>query len=334
MNRPEKHRTAFEVSSEGAVALLRLPRLTVVGREHGPVTAIVAGQHGREVVGMAAAAAMFETLDPHSVLGRVEIFPALNPLALKILQQDFPTEASRYRKLGVSLEGNLDRLWGATESLDPILAATTRQLWDGVLSHCDFLLDLHCWSDWFCPMAWAHRRDEAILRATGFPFITRRTDGGGASLGTLRERAWSTQKPVVVIELTGQNVIRAESLALGKRTLRNFLIATGNLDEEADLSGAQVELDEGAAEQVIHLGASGLWIPERRCGDSVKPGDLLGQIISLDTFEPLWEARAEISGLLFFNGPPIWGEDHREHQVAFSGQKIAVIRTPHPLRNS
>lgn len=323
---PGAYRLEFEIKAEGAVSGLRLPHLLVVGAKSGPETAITAGQHGREAAGMLAAATAFRDLDPAGVNGRVHVFPSLNPIALRLGVQDYPTESNRYRKAVHADECNLDRLWGREDALDPLLPAITRQLWEGCLAGCDHLLDLHCWSEFFCPMAWACERDKALLTATGFPFITVRNNQPTHCFHTLRDQAWSVEKPVVVLELGGQNVVRAESLALGKRTLRNFLIACGHLDEAPQPAARQVELQEGGRTSTLEAPANGLWHPLRGIGEIVAAGDVLGEILCLETFETLAEVTAEIPGLLLFNGPAIWGEDQRERQLIYRGQRLVKIQ--------
>lgn len=198
---PGSYRCHLAIEAPGAISGLRLPHLQLVGAHDGPVTAITAGQHGREVVAVMAAALAFDRLQPEQVRGRIHVFPAVHPLALRLRSQDYPVESSRYRKMTFTAETNLDRMWGRESAIDPLLPAITSQLWDNCLAHCDHLLDLHAWSEYFCPMAWAHERDAALLHGTGYPYRTLRQDNPGPSLHTLREHAWSVRKPVVVVEL-------------------------------------------------------------------------------------------------------------------------------------
>lgn len=323
---PGLYRQQFEIRSTGSIAVLRIAHLVAVGAQPGPTTAIVAGQHGREVAGTMAAAMAFQKLDPAKLSGTVHILPALNPLALQLRQQDFPIEADRYRKISLHGTANLDRLWDGGDSLDPILTSATEQIWESLLAPCDHLLDLHCWSQHFCPMAWAHERDHLLLSATGFPYLTLRRDSISGSLGTLRERAWQFGKPIVVVELPGQNTVSCAALDLGHKTIRNFLIAAGHLSEAPDLAETQYLLMQDSPTTTLDLPVGGIWSPHIQAGQFVEQGSSLGEVWSMETFEPIWTAQADLSGLVLFNGPPIWGEDHREHQVVYAGQRIAKIQ--------
>ncbi len=330
---PGAYRLTLEIPSAGTITGVRLPHLLIVGAQPGPGTAITAGQHGREVAGPLSVALAFRALDPAQVRGVVHFFPALHPIALRLRQQDYPVEAGRYRKLAFGEEFNLDRLWGAggAGAAEPLLSATTARVWEACLSGCAQLLDLHCWSEYFCPMAWAHERDAALLAATGFPWLTLRRESGGPSLHTLREKAWSEGKPIVVAELPGQNVAHPEATALGVRTIRNFLIACGQLDEPPQRPAQQVELREGGERVSVEAPATGLWHPALERGERVEAGDLLGEILGLETFEPVAKVFSSIPGLLLFNGPPIWGEDHREHQLIDAGQPLARVQRIHRI---
>ncbi len=323
---PGLYRQSRDIQASGSIATLRIPHLVAVGARPGPVSAVVAGQHGREIAGTMAAAEAFRRLDPQTLAGTVHFLPTLNPLALQLRQQDFPVEAVRYRKLPVAGTANMDRLWEGGSALDPILPATTEQLWDNPLASCRRILDLHCWSSYFCPMAWAHERDEVLLLETGFPFVTVRPTPQSTGLGTLRERAWQTQTPIVVVELPGQNTATPEARRLGEITIRNFLIAAGHLDEPSIRRVPQVVIDSAGTESPVDLPVGGIWNPAREAGELIEEGAPLGEVLSTANFESLWTASAPQSGLILFNGPPIWGEDHREHQVVYPGQRIANVK--------
>lgn len=323
---PGLYRHSKDIHAAGSVAVLRIPHLVTVGARPGPVSAVVAGQHGREIAGTMAAAEAFRQIDPQALAGTVHFFPTLNPLALQLRQQDFPLEDNRYRKLPLAGTTNMDRLWDDGAALDPILPATTGQIWNEPLRSCRQILDLHCWSAYFCPMAWAHERDEALLLETGYPYVTVRPSSQSAGLGTLRERAWAAETPIVVIELPGQNTASPEALGLGTSAIRNFLIAAGHLDEPRIQRVPQIIIDASGAESPMDLPVGGLWNPARRAGELIAEGAPLGEVLSPESFTSLWTARAPQSGLILFNGPPIWGEDHREHQLVYPGQRIANVK--------
>lgn len=326
-NQPGAYQRSFTIEAPGAIGALRLPHLILVGEKPGPCTAVTAGQHGREVTGMLAAGLVFRELDPAEFHGVLHVFPNLNPIATLLRQQDYPLEAARYRKLTLETETNLDRLWGNPKpAIDPLLPAIAEQVWEGCLAHCDQFLDLHGWSEFFCPLAWAHERDSDLLAQTGYPWLVVRGDGEGASLHTLREKVWSVGKPVVVVELGGQNTVSRSALNLGQRTIRNFLTACGHWRRKTELPERQFVLRKEAPEETHHAKTRGLWHPCHPIGEPVGEGDLLGEIFSLETFQPVEEIRAGFAGLVLANGPVVWGEDHREHQVVFPGQRLARIQ--------
>lgn len=323
---PGSHRLDFPVESAGAIRCLALPHLVLVGENPGPQVAVTAGQHGREVAGMLAAATVFNSLNAALVHGTIHFFPTLNPLALAIGRQDFPSEETRYRKLTIDAESNLDRLWGGGRpAVDPILSATTRAVWDTCLAECDAILDIHAWSRFFCPMAWAHERDAALIEATGFPWIRLRTDRPEGSLHTLRERAWESGKPVVVVELPGQNSVSRKALDLGCRTIRNFLVATGSLREPPVPPAGRIVLHGDESDTRVSSDAIGFWSPAARAGCIVSEGDLLGEVLGCSTFEVVRKVVSPHAGLLGFNGPFLSGEDAQERQLVYPGEKLAVL---------
>jgi predicted deacylase len=267
-----------------------------------------------------------------SVSGTIHMVPLVNPLAALIRRQDFPFEESRYRKLPHDRTANLDRLWGGGKEESPVLSAICKVLWEELLSSADAILDLHAWSEWFCPMAWAHERDQDLLYQSGFPFQVVRQSSSQPSLHTLREMAWAVNKPVLVAELPGQNTVRPASLDLGRGVIRNFLVSLGQFPAErrVELTRSPLVWRDGFSRWEAVAPASGLWHSLVPAGTLVSKGDLLGEIFCVDRWLPLAELRAGISGLVLFNGPPIWGEDHRESQLLSSGQPLVRIQSLEP----
>ncbi len=101
--RPGQIKSFLEMPRFAQSVKARLPVLTVTGAHAGPLAVIMAGQHGRELNGLAAIEKVFHELDPQALRGTAAFLPVLTPLAVLMRRQDFPAEEFRYRRMGLNM---------------------------------------------------------------------------------------------------------------------------------------------------------------------------------------------------------------------------------------
>ncbi|MCF7855899.1 MAG: succinylglutamate desuccinylase/aspartoacylase family protein, partial [Candidatus Pacebacteria bacterium] len=285
--------------------------------------------HGREINGIAAIERVFESLDPGDVCGDVVFFPVMNPLAVRMQQQDFPTEENRYRPVSFTRTCNMNRTWpDQKRQIECYAAAITSIVWETYVRHADVLLDLHGWGGRSLSLAWAHERDLELLRSFGFPWYMVRRDPSKAT-GVSETTAWSAGIPVIVTELAPQNAVHNPTVKLAVRSIGNLLKFKGLLKGEPDLPPVQVEFDQDHEETALVSEAEGLLVSEREPGDWVREGQGIARVISLETLETLWSFEAPYDGLVYNLGAGLgWGEDHLESAVVFPGQTVGLLKKP------
>lgn len=138
-SRPGTYRSALETERFAQGIRAQVPVLTVVGARPGPLAVIMAAQHGRELNGIAAIERVFESLRPADLVGTAVFLPVMNPVAVRMHAQDYPTEKPRYRPCGTTLNMNLNRCWrrGQGEPPPTHAAAIADAVWEQYMRHAD-----------------------------------------------------------------------------------------------------------------------------------------------------------------------------------------------------
>lgn len=330
--RPGKQRGFVETARCAQGVRAQLPVLTVTGARPGPTGVITAAMHGRELNGIAAIAQVFDALNPAQMKGTVHFLPVLNPIGVRTHAQDYPTEKDRYRPIRFSLDMNIDRVWSERTPPPPAYAsAIAETVRKNFLRHADFGIDLHGWTDLSLCLASAHRKHRDLLRAFGMPWILTH---GKSSSHSIEGIAAAHNLPWLTCELTPQNRINPESVALGARGIRNTLRFLGLLDEPLERPAVQYEMSIPLAETVIRTPVEGLLVGIRNKGDWVRKGDPVLRVLSLDTLKTEFLYEAPHDALVFNVGGTHWGEDLPENFVVYPGQMVGLLHQPVRIHRS
>ncbi len=324
---PGKNRSLLEAARAAQGVRAQIPVLTVTGAKAGPTAVIMAGQHGRELNGIAAIEQVFESLDPARLKGTVVFLPVMNPVAIRMHEQDFPTEAGRYRPIRASVNMNMNRAWSLEGMREPTyVSAVAEAVWETYLRQADFGMDLHGWSGLSLCLAWAHRRDVEYLRAFGLPWSL--VIDQAQHRGLTEDAAGERRMPWITCELTPHNQVVPESVAFGVRGILNALRFHGMLAGRLECPPVQYEFAEKHVETIICTPVEGLVVGDCRKGDWVKEGERVLRVLSLETLETVFEFRAPHDALVFNIGGTHWGEDIPESFVVFPGQIVGLLKKP------
>lgn len=294
---------------------LTLQRTAFTGGS-GPRVAVVSGIHGDELEGLYVAhrlAAWLEDLArrrPEALRGRVELYPAVNPLGLDSLERSVPPQ-------GIDLNRTFP---GHPQGLiaQRVAAALMRELTGAAL-----VVDVHAsnvflreipqvrinteFRDRLVPLSrrmnldvvWVHGAI-TVLEAT----IAHSLNGAGT--------------PCLVVEMgVGMRVTPefTEQLVTG---LLHSWRALGVLDEDVELpplSHTPFLADDGNV-HYLNAETSGMFVPGIRHWTGVQRGQLLGCIVSPHHGEVLSEVRSPVDGVLF---------TLREYPLVYEGSLMARI---------
>jgi len=335
-----KERGFLEVEKWSQGVKARLPVLKVTGASSGPLAVITAGQHGRELNGIAAIEKVFNELDPKKLKGTVVFLPVMNPISVLSRRQDYPAEESRYRKVyldrmgGPTLAYNMDRCWIDKPSADTYSFAITQTVMKRWFKKADLIIDLHGWSDTSISLVWGYRENTELVRAFGLPWLKIR-DRKEEPFGMVLNLARKTGKPkILVCELTPQCVLNPVSVEYARRGITNSLKFTGMLEGSIELPPVQYEMYQESKTAGMVSEGEGLIIEEARVGEFVKKGQITTRVVSLETFKTVWSYRAPFDGLVFSNGRTTWGEDLKESSIAYPGYSVGrIIQVENIIKN-
>lgn len=274
--------------------------ICVIGNGDGPTVLLTGGNHGDEYEGPIALHDLAYSLEASDVAGRVIILPQMNTPAFLAASRTSPID-----------QGNMNRAFpgNARGTVTQKIAA---YLNDELLPRVDAVLDFHSGGKTldFLPFAASHvlpdaAQDQACAqaaRAFGAPYTVKmlEIDDTGMFDGAV-ERAGKT---FVTTELGGAGMARAETVAIAKRGVRNFLVHLGVVQGKVEQAPSSL-LDMPDADCFTFAEMNGLYEPVVDLGARLRAGDLVARIWPVEaTGKPPLGLLAKRDGLLVARHAP------------------------------
>lgn len=264
--------------NDSAWGVVRIP-IMVIKNGDGPGTLLTGGVHGDEYEGPIALAELARTLTVEAVSGRVIIIPSLHYPACVAGARVSPIDG---RDLNRSFPGD------AAGSFAQMLAHFVRHR---LLPLVSTNIDLHsggrsldcmpCTMSHLLDDAATLTRTRALASAFGAPLhvMNREVDGAFTFQST------AEQLGVISLssELGGSGRVSLEGLEIARRGLRRALAHLGNIDAVlAPLQTPTRFMEIAAATDYGFAPVSGIYGPRIPLGATVEPGQVLGEIHSMD----------------------------------------------------
>jgi len=258
----DKRRLFLRSSESFSGSDSELPVLVTRGATPGPTVCLIAGIHGDELNGIEIVRKLVEGLTPRRISGMVLAVPIANLHGFR--------RSSRY----LPDRRDLNRFFPGT----PSGSAASRiawTLWDGVIRHCNSVIDLHTGSfhRTNLPQVRTDASDPRSLSlARGFGGALIINDAGQE--GTLRRAARRAGIASITYEAGEPLRFQEAEIARGVEGVRNVLASLG-MSDDAPLAFTPrvyqrtrwVRVDDG-----------GIFFTRRRLGELVQAGDLLGTV--------------------------------------------------------
>ncbi|MEZ5668923.1 MAG: N(2)-acetyl-L-2,4-diaminobutanoate deacetylase DoeB [Alphaproteobacteria bacterium] len=276
-----------------AWGMIMIP-VAVVRNGPGPTALLSGGNHGDEYEGPAALFDLAHTLDPGAVSGRVIIVPAMNYPAFKAARRTSPIDG-----------GNMNRSFPGRPD-----GTVTQKIADyfqrALLPMADLVLDIHSGGRTleFVSFAATHALDDktqegralAAVDAFNAPFSARMLELD--SVGMYDTAAEAMGKVFVTTELGGGGTLRAETVGIAKRGIRNVLIHIGLLEGQPTRAPSRW-LDMPSDDCFVASVNDGLVEPLVDLGTAVHAGTPIAQVHRIDrTGSPPEVYRARIDGIV------------------------------------
>lgn len=300
----------------------RIPVISFKSDKPGPKVVVMAGQHGREVNGIAAIARIIEQLGkiPETLLcGEIIFLPVVNPIGLRSRRQDFPIDYLT-RNAEDSRE-NLNRHWGLEpDGTLPAMIAET--VFKKILKDADAVLDLHCWE--LASMAMGYKEDVELIKAVGFRNYMVYLHP--QPVGILYEMMRANKIPSVLYEFYKHDYALPTSVSEAICGITNFLkyfnILPGNFESASD------KRQLADKDKWIRTKAEGVVNSMLNVGDRLKKGEEIYTVYSPDTFEVIEREFAPYDGILHLGAFTLRREIEAAHLSAmvYPGDLVAVIK--------
>lgn len=268
--------------------------ICVIQNGDGATALLTGANHGDEYEGPLALQRLAHHMKPADINGRVIIIPALNFPAFQAATRTSPIDGGNMNR---SFPGKPDGT--VTEKIADYIERTLIPL-------ADFVLDIHSGGKTldFVPFAAAHRLDDdsqqkacvASMQAFNAPYsiVLEEID----NVGMLDTAVENQGKVFLSTELGGGGSTSAKTLKIAHKGVRNFLIHTGILSGELELSANQM-LDMSAENSTVLCQNDGLLEYCFNLEDNINAGDIIARVWPLDrTGIAPHEYKAQASGIL------------------------------------
>ncbi len=248
--------------------------LVVHGKKPGPVLCMTAAVHGDELNGIETVRQVIHDLDPERLKGTVIGVPIVNLQGFHRNSRYLPDR----RDLNRFFPGNPD---GSSAS------RIAYSLFNGVILHCDALVDLHTGS--------FHRTNLPQLRADlSNPGVVELTEGFGATVilhsdggvGTLRRSAVEAGIPAVTLEAGAPQQVNSDSVAHSVKSIQTLLDTMDMYNRRSFWGNPEPAYYQSRWVRADH---GGILSGKVKLGRRVAPGELLGTVI-----DPISNEQADI----------------------------------------
>ncbi|MDH3401708.1 MAG: succinylglutamate desuccinylase/aspartoacylase family protein [Chromatiales bacterium] len=276
----EKLKFSFVRDRSFEGSYLGIPVFAARGKTAGPTLCVTAGIHGDEISGVETARRAFFQADPTSMAGSLVVLPTVNASGFRNGDRYLPDR----RDLNRYFPGNM------TGSVASVIA---KAVFEQVIRKCDALVDLHTAS--------FHRTNYPQIRADDSDPKTlelAKNFGGGVIIGgagptgSLRRAAVDAGIPTIIYEAGEPMKFQEDAIDQGVRGIVNVMQYLGMI------AGTHEQLSESRIFRKsswvrVPPKQGGFFFPSVAPGDSVRKGDVLGEVI-----DPFTDERYVISSTL------------------------------------
>ena len=284
----------FELDLAG----LAVPVVEVTGAADGPTLTVLAGVHGCEYAPMAAVRQWSASLAARDLRGVVRAVPVLNLPAFRARSPFVLPDDGK----------NLNRCFPG-DPAGTLADRLAHAAFSRLITGSDALIDVHAGDlpEALEPFALydtgvSEDRALGLAVAYGLGYVIRQAPGPGRAVaGSTSAAAAAAGIPAIIAEAGGCGLIEPAAVAAHLRGLDGVLVALGMADPGQDpagpAAGGPVRLSQFIWLRCEH---AGWWEPAVAPGESVRAGQLLGTVTSLDGARTLQAITAPADGVPMF----------------------------------
>ena len=273
------------------------PVIEVTGDGPGPRLSVIAGVHGCEYASMAGVRrwfAGFSVLSGRSLRGTIKVVPVVNLPAFRARSPFVVPEDGK----------NLNRCFPGSPA-GTLAEQLAFAVFEQVIVGSDALVDAHAGDlvEALEPFALydggpAEEAARGMATAYGLGYVLRQAPGTGAPIaGTSSAAAAAAGIPAITAEAGGCGLVAEAAVAAHVRGLDGVLRYLGMSSEPALAAPAPVYLGGFIWPRTP---SAGWWEPSVRVGETVRAGQVLGTVTTLDGGAVLETCTAPADGVILF----------------------------------
>jgi hypothetical protein len=257
-------RRLFLCPGEGfAPGSLDIPVFVLHGSRQGPQLCAVGGTHGDELNGVEIVRHATDQIRPDQLAGTFIGLPIVNIHGFRRGSRYLPDRRDLNRYFPGNPEGSLASRMAA-------------RLFDRVIRYCDVLVDFHTGSFKRKNLVqirvdFTHQRALELARSFGSGLILH----SSGPAGSLRRAAMDAGIIALLYEAGQPARFESEEIAQGIAGLHNLMAALGMLDTTTAEQKEQLEFRDS---RWVRADAGGIFLTDRKLGETIWAGDILGTI--------------------------------------------------------
>lgn len=269
-------------------AQVDFPLALINGVHPDPVVLVTSGMDGDEYAGSEAALRLIDALDPTTLAGRVMICPILDPLSFEALHSQNPLDGLFLKYV---FPGHLEGK--PTQRLAYFI-------YQNFIMHADAWIDLQAveTGESAVPFVWTAQGEDAQVNEQNRLLLHH----AGAGLGLLHppqewdpaQAAMTANTALLVSQAGRRHHTDEDAINFHLNVIRHVLAGMDMLPKTEEAAGQVVYLDH----EPVLAEHTGLWYPQISAGDTVKIGQVLGEIHRMDGSSVLQEVKSTVEGVV------------------------------------
>ncbi len=353
-SRGSKRRHSVRIAAQGYKTSVGIH--DIKGVRPGPTLALVSGQHGGEWNGIEILRRVAVLTKSSALSGRLIVVPCANPEATKLMNEGFPVDwdIEALRETPGDPHSLLRYPWAACKNVnrenDPynmnrkwpgkadgtLVQQTAYAIWEKAVAPADYVVDYHCYSDFWPHCAYLHRKSVVPLAAAfGIGLIWHLRKGEDDPAGMLHVAAERAGKTAFTVEFTPQRRLDYAEVAFGVEATLRLMVYLNMIEKPATLPVApdpQYVVNWQQETAYIKSDATGLAVMSVPLMSELDKGEEIGRLVDLNLGASSHIFRSPMKGLLIRRPGPHYDIVHRGDTVfqVIDAKRISAPQRPQP----
>lgn len=303
---------------------VQIPLILAAGEKEGPVVVFHCAQHRTEYGGSAAVPRFLRNLDLSQLRGTVVAMPLVDVAAIVTtrLKEAYAQQSREMAQYSGEEKSNINRVWPGSAA-GSWIQRLAYAISENVFKKATAVVDFHAARTCDAPFAGYSVEHEAS-RELAFAFGLRVLDQTSTSchpVGQLHKAIpLNYNVAAILVEAPGSSMVVHEPIVeMMYRGMLNVCKHYQMVPGRAELAAEQIVFRRPDPTHVFTAQHVGFFTWYKGYGESVKKGELVGEVRDISTFEVLQQCIAPFDGGLPSVGPGV-------SQMVLPGEELATLK--------